>query len=101
MMSNNKEMETGGSKVNLKRALGLFTAVLLVIGIMMGSGVFKKITPMAQSGLNESWILVAWIIPGIITIFGAFIISGLSSLTEESGGVYEYLRLSFGNFFSR
>ena len=45
-------------------------------------------------------ILMAWIIAGIITMFGAFTLSGLASMTEDSGGVYEYLRLSFGNFFS-
>ncbi len=84
----------------LVRVIGLFTATLLVAGIMIGSGVFKKIVPMAQTGLNETWILAAWILAGIITILGAINISGLSSLTEESGGVYEYLRLSFGNFLS-
>ncbi|MEP6724951.1 MAG: amino acid permease, partial [Bacteroidota bacterium] len=88
------------TETTLVRALGIFTATLLVAGIMIGSGVFKKIIPMAQTGLNETWILTAWVLAGIITMFGAFNLAGLSSLTEESGGVYEYLRLSFGNFFS-
>jgi basic amino acid/polyamine antiporter, APA family len=99
-MTNEKEIPADRSKIPLNRVLGLFTAVLLVSGIMIGSGVFKKIIPMSQTGLSEGWILGAWIIAGIITMFGAFTISGLSSLTEESGGIYEYLRLSFGNFFS-
>lgn len=55
---------------------------------------------MAQAGLSQGWILAAWVLAGMITMFGAFNIAGLASLTEESGGVYEYLRLSFGNFFS-
>jgi len=91
---------TDRHKIPLKRVLGLFTAVLLVSGIMIGSGVYKKIIPMSQSGLSEGWIIAAWVIAGIITMFGAFTISGLAALTEESGGIYEYLRLSFGNFFS-
>ena len=99
-MINENEITTDRSKIPLNRVLGLFTAVLLVSGIMIGSGVFKKIIPMSQTGLSEGWILGAWIIAGIITMFGAFTISGLSSLTEQSGGIYEYLRLSFGNFFS-
>ncbi|MBA2499379.1 MAG: amino acid permease [Chitinophagaceae bacterium] len=86
--------------IPLLRVLGVPTAILLVAGMMIGSGVFKKIIPMAQSGLTETWILGAWVIAGIITMFGAFTISGLATLTEESGGVYEYLRLAFGNFFS-
>jgi APA family basic amino acid/polyamine antiporter len=88
------------TSIPLVRALGLFTGILLVAGVMIGSGVFKKIIPMAQTGLNETSILMAWVIAGIITMFGAFTLSGLASMTEDSGGVYEYLRLSFGNFFS-
>jgi basic amino acid/polyamine antiporter, APA family len=88
------------SQPTLNRSLGLFTATLLVAGIMIGSGIFKKIVPMSQTGLSEAWILIAWVIPGIITMFCALNLSGLASLTEESGGAYEYLRLSFGNFFS-
>ncbi len=91
---------SGNQQPTLKRVLGLTTSILLVAGLMIGSGVFKKIVPMAQTGLSETWILLAWAGAGIITMFGAFTIAGLSSLTEESGGVYEYLRLSFGNFFS-
>jgi basic amino acid/polyamine antiporter, APA family len=98
-MAHEHEM-TDRLKIPLNRVLGLFTAVLLVTGIMIGSGVFKKIVPMAQTGLSEGWILGAWIIAGIISMFGAFTISGLSSLSEQSGGIYEYLRISFGNFFS-
>lgn len=96
--------ETAASSNNqnptLKRALGVGTGILLTAGMMIGSGVFKKIVPMAQTGLSEAWIILAWIGAGIITMFGAFTIAGLANLTEESGGVYEYLRLSFGNFFS-
>lgn len=96
----NKPTTVISDQPTLKRALGVGTGILLVAGMMIGSGVFKKIVPMAQTGLSETWIIVAWIGAGLITMFGAFTIAGLSALTEESGGVYEYLRLSFGNFFS-
>ena len=85
-------------EASLKRTLGLFTSTLLVVGLVIGSGVFKKVVPMAQTGLGETAILMAWIAAGIITLFAAFILSGLASLTEESGGIYEYFRISFGNF---
>lgn len=84
----------------LKRVLGLPTAILLVAGIMIGSGVFKKIVPMAQTLPSESFILIAWIAAGVITMFGAFTYAGLSTMTTESGGVYEYLRLIYGDFIS-
>ena len=52
-----------------QRQLGLVSALGLVVASMIGSGVFKKIIPMAQTGLGETAILMAWIIAGIITMF--------------------------------
>ena len=91
---------TDKTKIPLNRALGLGTGILLVAGIMIGSGVFKKIVPMSQSLMSEPGILSAWIVAGIITMLGAFTYTGLASMTTESGGIYEYLRLSYGNFFA-
>jgi APA family basic amino acid/polyamine antiporter len=65
---------------------------------MIGSGIFKKIAPMAASGLSEYHIIGAWVVAGIVTMLGAFTVSGLAGLTTESGGEYEYLRIIFGNF---
>jgi APA family basic amino acid/polyamine antiporter len=96
------EKETVGemdrTKIPLNRVLGLASGILLVAGIMIGSGVFKKIAPMAQTGLNEFYILLAWIIAGVITMLGAFTYAGLASMTTATGGVYEYLRLVYGDF---
>src|SRR5436190_8019755 len=88
------------TKIPLKRVIGLPTAILFVAGMVIGSGVFKKITPMSATHLSEPYIVGAWIIAGIFTMLGAFTLSGFASTTTESGGVYEYLRLSVGNFFS-
>ncbi|MEP6584423.1 MAG: amino acid permease [Ginsengibacter sp.] len=91
---------TDKTNIPLKRVLGLLTSILLVAGIMIGSGVFKKIAPMAASGLSQKYLIAAWVVAGVITMFGAFIIAGLSNLTVESGGQYEYLRMAFGGFMS-
>jgi basic amino acid/polyamine antiporter, APA family len=84
---------------SLKRELGLFTGILLVAGLLIGSGVFQKIVPMAQTNLGEVGILLAWVTAGLISLIGAFTIGGLTSLSEASGGIYDYLRISFGKFF--
>jgi basic amino acid/polyamine antiporter, APA family len=84
--------------IPLKRVIGLPTSILLVAGIMIGSGAFKKITAMSKSLENEHYILLVWIVAGIITICGAFLFSGLTSMTKETGGIYEYLRIIFGEF---
>ncbi len=83
------------SQVPLRRVLGVFTAALLVAGNMIGTGVFKKIVPMAATGLGAHAILLAWIVAGLITILGAFTFAGLPQLTTAPGGSYEYVRICF------
>ena len=94
------ETQTDQTKIPLKRVIGLTTAIMLVAGNLIGTGVFKKIVPMAQTGLDEKYILGAWIVAGIISLFGAFTIAGLSKLTTTSGGSYEYMRICFGSFLA-
>jgi basic amino acid/polyamine antiporter, APA family len=94
-------MDTSGQNtVSLKRVVGLTSAIMLVAGNIIGTGIFKKIVPMASSGLSEKYILAAWLFAGIITMLGAFCIAGLSKLTTETGGEFEYLRLGYGDFVS-
>jgi APA family basic amino acid/polyamine antiporter len=89
---------TDRSRIALKRVIGLPTSILIVAGIMIGSGVFKKIAPMSQTLMSEPYILLAWVSAGVISIFGAFTYSGLANLTNETGGLYEYIRLIYGDF---
>jgi len=98
-MKNNIEIKNE-TEIQLRRVLGLSTAILLVAGNMIGTGVFKKIVPMAATGLSEKYILLAWIVAGFVTILGAFTFAGLARLTTASGGIYEYLRICFGNFIA-
>ncbi len=88
------------SKIPLRRVIGLTMAILMVTGSIIGSGVFKKIAPMSKVLENKEYIMLAWAMAGIISIFGAFTMAGMATMTKNSGGIYEYLRLSFGNFFS-
>ncbi|WP_295674198.1 APC family permease [uncultured Mucilaginibacter sp.] len=98
MEENQTGHETG--KSHFIRALNLPTGILLVAGIMIGSGAFKKIVPMAQTLHSGEYILLAWIIAGVITMFGAFTYAGLATMTTETGGVYEYFRLIYGDFIA-
>jgi len=85
---------------SLNRVIGLSSSILLVVGVMIGTGIFKKIVPMAASGLHANHIIAAWVVAGIVTILGALSISALTGLTEQSGGEYEYVRIIFGNFIA-
>ena len=55
---------------------------------------------MSRSLMSGPYILGAWTVAGVITMFGAFTYAGLASLTDKTGGLYEYLRLIFGKFLS-
>jgi len=84
----------------LSRKLGLFTALMIVVCSMIGSGIFKKIAPMAGTLYSSKLILLCWLLAGVITLFGAISYSGLSRINKEAGGEYQYLKIIFGRFFS-
>jgi basic amino acid/polyamine antiporter, APA family len=84
---------------SLLQVLGLGTAILLVAGNMIGSGVFKKITPMSAELMNSSLILFAWIVAGVITMLGAFSFASLATTTKEAGGQFQYFKNTFSSFF--
>ena len=84
---------------SLLQVLGLGTAILLVAGNMIGSGVFKKITPMSAELMDERLILLAWLVAGIITMLGAFSFASLATTTKEAGGQFQYFKAVFGDFF--
>jgi APA family basic amino acid/polyamine antiporter len=84
----------------LRRVLGLRTGILLVAGSMIGSGIFKKVAPMGEAVQNGQDVLWAWLLAGVVSMFGAMTFAGLARLTEEAGGPYEYFRLIYGRLFS-
>lgn len=98
MLMTEKVQQSDETKIPLRRVLGLGTAILLVAGNIIGTGVFKKIVPMAASGLSKPEILLAWIAAGGVALTGAFTFAGLSRVSKQSGGLYEYMRLAFGKF---
>ena len=91
----------GNSTTNsLQPKLGLRAASFLVISVIIGSGVFKKIAPMAQE-LGTPWlILLCWLMAGIVSLAGALCTAELVSMYPNSGGEYNYFQKIYGRFFS-
>lgn len=81
----------------LKKEIGLFIATALVVGNMMGSGVFMLPSTLAQVGGVGTTIL-AWILTGLGSMVLALTCARLGSKIPKSGGLYEYSRLAFGEF---
>ncbi len=85
---------------NLVRTFGLGYVIIFVIANIIGSGVYKKVAPMAAELHSSTWILLAWIAAGIITIFGALSNAEVAGLLADTGGEYVYHRKIYNKFFA-
>ena len=81
---------------NLRRGLGFKETFSLVIGTVIGTGVFLKASIMTQQTGAGIWVLAAWGAAGIISLIGALCYSELGSKFPQAGGEYVFLREAFG-----
>jgi basic amino acid/polyamine antiporter, APA family len=80
----------------LPRTLGLWSSVGLVVGITIGSGIFRTPAGIARL-LPDPWAMLGvWVLGGLITLCGALSIAGLAGMLPETGGFYAYLREGWG-----
>ena len=84
--------ETNSTGPALARRLGLFDTTMIVMGGIIGAGIFTNPYVVAQQVRSPVLILGAWAVGGLIALAGAFIYAELSSQTSASGGQYVYLR---------
>lgn len=89
-----------GHQRHLVRALGFGYVVIFVVANIIGSGVYKKIAPMAAELHSSVWILVAWIVGGIITLFGALSNAEVAGLLADTGGEFVYFKKIYNRFFA-
>jgi len=87
-----------GSEGGLVRTLGLFTTITIVVGGVIGSGIFKKPGIMAAQVGSPEVLLLVWVLGGIITVFGAMSLAELSSMVPETGGQYVQFDRIYGPF---
>jgi len=80
----------------LKRSLNLFDAVMLVSGSMIGSGIFIVSADMTRLLGSPFWVLMCWIISGVITLFAALSYGELAGMMPQAGGQFIYLKRAFG-----
>src|SRR5262245_4719070 len=77
------------------RGLNLFDATMIVVGVMIGSGVFIVAADMSRVINSAGWMLMAWVITGILTIFAALSYGELAAMMPHAGGMYLYLHETF------
>ncbi len=81
------------------RGLGLFDSTMLVVGAMIGSGIFIVPAEMSRNIGSAGWLLVAWGVAGTLTIAGALCYGELSAMMPHAGGMYVYLREAYSPLF--
>jgi len=77
------------------RGLGLFDSTMVVVGSMIGSGIFLVSAEMARTLGSAGWLLAAWALTGVLTVVGAISYGELASMMPRAGGQYIYLREAF------
>lgn len=90
-------MDDGNGKVELKRNLGLSNCVSLLIGLIIGTGIFISPKGVIQETGSVGSALIVWVICGIFSIFGAISYTELGCMIPKAGGEYEYLGTAFGD----
>ncbi len=82
--------------LELVRGLGAWASGAIVVGTMIGTGIFLKPAEMAREGHTMSVVFAAWIAGAILSLFGALSYAELGAMIPEAGGEYAYLRRGFG-----
>jgi basic amino acid/polyamine antiporter, APA family len=77
------------------RGLGLFDSVMVVVGVMIGSGIFIVSAEMSRQIGSAGWLLVAWGFAGFLTIAAALSYGELAAMMPHAGGMYIFLREAF------
>jgi APA family basic amino acid/polyamine antiporter len=80
---------------SLVRGLGLLDATMIVVGSMIGSGIFLTSAASARFVGSPGWLLAAWAVAGVLTITGALCCAELATMMPRAGGQYVFLREAY------
>lgn len=88
-----------GKELNLKKNIGFFVSTSLVIGTVIGSGIFMKPGVVLSSTANSTMALLAWLIGGFITLASGLTIAEVSVKIPKTGGLYAYIEEVYGKLW--
>src|SRR6476661_8208452 len=83
------------TKEGFIRGLGLLDSTMIVAGSMIGSGIFIVSADIARQVGSPGWLLVVWIVTGLLTVVGALSYGELAAMMPKAGGQYVYLREAY------
>src|SRR5471030_963133 len=91
-------METTTTQPQMKRELGLLDGTMLVVGSMIGSGIFIVSADITRNVGSAGWLIVVWLLTGFMTLTAAVSYGELSAMFPKAGGQYVYLKESYNKF---
>jgi amino acid transporter len=80
----------------LPRTVGLFSAIAVIVGTTIGSGIFRVPATVAGRLGEPGPIMLAWVLGGALALFGALTLAELAAMSPRSGGIFAYLEEAFG-----
>lgn len=93
-------MQENPENENLKRELGLLDGTMLVVGSMIGSGIFIVSADITRQVGSAGWLLLIWLLSGLITVIAAVSYGELSSMFPKAGGQYVYLKIAYNKLIA-
>jgi amino acid transporter len=87
----------GPPATDLKRAIGFWAGAAIVIGSIVGSGIFRTPAEIARALPHPGLILALWVVIGLVSLCGALTLAELSSLLPRTGGTYVILQKAYGD----
>ncbi|ENK1243384.1 amino acid permease [Clostridium botulinum] len=85
---------------NLQKNLGLFDAIAIVIGMVIGSGIFFKPSIVFQNAASPMLGILAWVVGGIITMASGLTVAEIASAIPKTGGIFVYIKELYGEKFA-
>ena len=88
------------SLVRLKKEINFFTGCAIIIGNIVGSGIFITSKGVLEKSGSPGFALIIWVLSGLISLVGAYCYTELGTLIQTSGGDYAYINESYGRLMS-
>ncbi len=97
---NNQSTQSQSDSPQFSRELGLLDSTMIVVGSMIGSGIFIVSADVARLLGGAGWVILAWVVTGIVTLIGALSYGELAGMMPKVGGQFVYLKESYNNLIA-